>query len=238
MAMHPFSLGGRHIAITGAGGGIGSEAARIAAALGARVSASDLRLPVIDGLAGSGHRSQALDVSDRAAVEAWFDAIGDADALIDCAAICPFTDWDTQGWDAEAERVFRVNMLGPLNLVRAAMPRLKARGRGSIALVGSIAGRIGGVRAQPHYAMSKGGIHALVHWASTRMAPECTINAVAPGPVDTPMTQGQPYDASGFPMRRMASAAEIAGPLVFLVSPAAAYINGAVLDINGALHFS
>lgn len=236
--MHPFNLEGRHIAITGAGGGIGSEAARIAATLGARVSATDLRAPALEGMTGSGHAAAALDVSDQTAVEAWIESLGDFDGLIDCAAICPFSDWEEQGWNQQAEKVFQVNMLGPMNLVRAAMPKLKARGRGSIALVGSIAGRIGGVRASPHYAMSKGGIHALVHWASTRMAPACNINAVAPGPVDTPMTQGEPYDASGFPMRRMASAAEIAGPLVFLVSPAAAYINGAVLDINGALHFS
>ena len=236
--MNPFNLDGRHIAITGAGGGIGSEAARIASALGARVSATDLREPALTGMTGDGHQTAALDVSDQTAVEAWIDRLGDFDGLIDCAAICPFSDWDEQGWNQEAEKVFQVNMLGPMNLVRAAMPKLKARGKGSIALVGSIAGRIGGVRASPHYAMSKGGIHALVHWGSTRMAPSCTINAVAPGPVDTPMTQGEPYDASGFPMQRMASAAEIAGPLVFLVSPAAAYINGVVLDINGALHFS
>lgn len=236
--MHPFSLEDHHIAITGAGGGIGSEAARIASALGARVSATDLQEPKLEGITSSNHTTAALNVSDQAAVDAWIASLGDFDGLIDCAAICPFSDWDEQGWNQEAEKVFQVNMLGPMNLVRAAMPKLKARGKGSIALVGSIAGRVGGVRASPHYAMSKGGIHALVHWASTRMAPACTINAVAPGPVDTPMTQGEPYDASGFPMRRMASAAEIAGPLVFLVSPAAAYINGAVLDINGALHFS
>ncbi len=236
--MHPFNLESRHIAITGAGGGIGSEAARIASALGAQVSAADLSKPALDGMTGSGHAAAPLDVSDQTAVEAWIDGLGDFDGLIDCAAICPFTDWDNQGWNQEAEKVFQVNMLGPMNLVRAAMPKVKARGKGSIALVGSIAGRVGGVRASPHYAMSKGGVHALVHWASTRMAPSCTINAVAPGPVDTPMTRGEAYDASAFPMRRMATAAEIAGPLVFLVSPAAAYINGAVLDINGGLHFS
>ena len=236
--MHPFNLDGRHIAITGAGGGIGSEAARIASSLGARVSATDLREPALEGMIGSGHQTATLDVSDQAAVGGWIDGLGDIDGLIDCAAICPFTDWDNQGWNEEAEQVFRINMLGPMNLVRAAMPKMKAGGKGRIALVGSIAGRIGGVRAAPHYAMAKGGIHALVRWASTRMAPSCTINAVAPGPVDTPMTQGEPFDSSGFPMERMAVAAEIAGPLVFLVSPAAAYINGTVLDINGAMHFS
>lgn len=236
--MHAFSLDSQHIAITGAGGGIGSAAARIASELGARVSATDLRAPALEGVQGAGHRAEALDVTDQAAVETWLDSLGDFDALIDCAAICPFTDWDNQGWNREAERLFQVNLVGPLNLVRAAMPKMKARGKGSIALVGSIAGRIGGVRASAHYAMSKGGIHAFVHWASRRMAPHCTINAVAPGPVDTPMTQGEAFNPEAFPMERMARAEEIAGPLVFLVSPAATYINGAVLDINGGLHFS
>jgi 3-oxoacyl-[acyl-carrier protein] reductase len=236
--MHAFSLDGQRVAITGAGGGIGSACARIASELGAKVCATDLRAPPLDGVRGSGHRADALDVTDQAAVEAWLDGLGDFDALIDCAAICPFTDWDNQGWNQEAERLFQVNMIGPLNLVRAAIPRLKARGKGSIALVGSIAGRIGGVRASAHYAMSKGGIHAFVHWASRRMAPECTINAVAPAPVDTPMTAEEQFNPESFPMQRMARAEEIAGPLVFLVSPAATYINGAVLDINGGLHFS
>jgi NAD(P)-dependent dehydrogenase (short-subunit alcohol dehydrogenase family) len=236
--MHAFSLEGQHVAITGAGGGIGSAAARIAAELGARVSATDLRAPAMEGVSGGGHRADTLDISDQAAVEAWLESLGAFDALIDCAAICPFTDWDNQGWNQEAERLFQVNLLGPLNLVRAAMPKMHAAKKGKIALVGSIAGRIGGVRASAHYAMSKGGIHAFVHWASRRMAPHCTINAVAPGPVDTPMTKGEDYGVEGFPMQRMATADEIAGPLVFLVSPAASYINGAVLDINGALHFS
>ena len=203
-----------------------------------RVSATDLREPGLEGVSGSGHRADALDVTDQAGVEKWLDGLGDFDALIDCAAICPFTDWDNQGWNQEAERLFQVNLIGPLNLVRAAMPRMHAAKKGRIALVGSVAGRIGGVRASAHYAMSKGGIHAFVRWASGRMAPHCTINAVAPGPVDTPMTVDEEFNAETFPMQRMATADEIAGPLVFLVSPAASYINGAVLDINGALHFS
>lgn len=236
--MHAFSLEGQHVAITGAGGGIGSACARIAYELGARVSATDLREPGLEGVSGSGHRADALDVTDQAGVEKWLDGLGDFDALIDCAAICPFTDWDNQGWNQEAERLFQVNLIGPLNLVRAAMPRMHAAKKGRIALVGSVAGRIGGVRASAHYAMSKGGIHAFVRWASGRMAPHCTINAVAPGPVDTPMTVDEEFNAETFPMQRMATADEIAGPLVFLVSPAASYINGAVLDINGALHFS
>ena len=52
------------------------------------------------------------------------------------------------------------------------------------------------------------------------------------------MTQGEPFEPESFPMKRMAQAEEIAGPLAFLISPAASYVNGAVLDVNGAMHFS
>ena len=78
-----------------------------------------------------------------------------------------------------------------------------------------------------------------MRWSSRQGAPHnVLVNAVAPGPVKTPMTASQSFDTSQFPLGRMARAEEIAGPLVFLVSPAASYISGAVLDINGAMHFS
>ena len=238
-----FDLTGQRVAIIGAGGGIGSEAARLVASMGADVMVADLEAPepLADFLRSQGKESvaTALNTTDRAAVEAWAEACGEVDALIDCAAICPFDDWNDDGWDEVAGRVFNVNLQGPLNVTRAFFPGMVARKKGSIALVGSIAGRIGGVRAAPHYAMSKGGIHAFVHWFSRRGAPHnVTINAVAPGPVATPMTQGEDFQPETFPMGRMATAEEIAGPLAFLVSPCASYINGAVLDINGAMHFS
>jgi len=238
-----FNLSGMRIAISGAAGGIGSETARLVAAMGADVMAADLEAPapLAEFLREQGREATAaaLDVSDRAAVAAWAAACGRVDALIDCAAICPFDDWNNEGWDAVAERVFSINLAGPVNLVRAFMPGMIERGGGRIALVGSIAGRLGGVRAAPHYVMSKGGVHAFVRWAAKRGAPHnVLVNAVAPAPVATPMTQDEPFDAQGFPMRRIAQAGEIAGPLAFLVSPAASYVSGAVLDVNGAMHFS
>lgn len=240
---NPFTLEGMRIAITGAGGGIGSTAARLAADLGADVLVSDLEAPeaVAESVRERGRRSEAaaLDVTDRAAVEAWAASCGVVNALIDCAAICPFDDWTEDGWDEAADRVFDVNLRGPLHLVRSFMGSMAGRGGGRIALVGSIAGRIGGLVAAPHYVMSKGAIHSFVRWSSRRGAPHnVLVNAVAPGPVRTPMTAGQAFDGARFPLGRMAEAEEIAGPLVFLVSPAASYVSGAVLDVNGAMHFS
>ena len=103
----------------------------------------------------------------------------------------------------------------------------------------SIARRLGGLLSSPHYVMSKGGIHSFVRWAARKGAPNnVLVNAVAPGVVATPMTAGAPFDTSVGPLKRKAPAEEIAGPLVYLVSPSASYITGAVLDVNGGIHFS
>ncbi len=238
-----FDLSGQRIAISGAGGGIGSATARLVADMGAAVRLADLEAPQAlaqDIMAeGCDAETTALDVTDRGAVETWAEACGTIDALIDCAAICPFDDWMDEGWDAVAARVFDVDLRGPLNLTRAFLPGMIERRSGRIVLIGSIAGRFGGYHAAPHYAMSKGGIHAFVRWLARRGAPHnVLVNAVAPAAVETPMTEDEPFEPESFPMRRLAQADEIAGPMAFLVSPAASYVSGAVLDVNGAMHFS
>jgi len=239
-----FDLTGQRIAITGAGGGIGSAAARLVAEMGADVMLSDIDAPqpLADYIASKGREATAaaLDVTDRKAVEDWAAQCGAVTSLIDCAAICPFDDWEEDDWDAVAAKVFSVNLHGPLNLTRVFMNGMIERGNGGrIALVGSIAGRMGGTAAAPHYVMAKGGIHSFVRWVSRRGASHnILVNAVAPAPVATPMTQSQSFGHISFPMERIAEAEEIAGPLAFLVSPAASYIAGAVLDVNGAMHFS
>lgn len=239
--MGVFDLSGMRVAITGAAGGIGAETARVCAAQGATLALADIEPPSAlgDSLGDAVFANHAVDVSNRAAVESWADEIGTPDALIDCAGVCPFHDWHEPDWDAECERVFAINLGGPINLVRAFMPGMVERGSGRIALVGSIAGRIGGVASAPHYLMSKGGVHSFVRWAAKRGAPHnVTVNAVAPGVVDTNMTANQSFDYSALPMGRKAEPVELAGPLAFLVSPAAGYVNGAVLDVNSGMHFS
>ena len=240
---HPFQLDGMRIAITGAGGGIGSTTARFAAELGAEVMISDLSIPtaVAEAINANGRHCEAaaLNVSDRAAVEAWCTDCGKVDAVIDCAAICPIDEWHDEGWDDVAARVFNINLQGPINVTRAFMDSMAATGGGRIALIGSLAGRFGGLLSGPHYVMSKGGIHAFVRWAARQGAPKkVLVNAVAPGPIATPMTDGVPFNANAVPLGRIGNPEEIAGPLVFLVSPTASYITGSVLDINGGVHFS
>ncbi len=240
---NPFDLSESRIAISGADGGIGSATARLVAEMGAEVMLCDLEAPtsLAEQLRSRGRSAQAtgLDVADRGAVEAWAEACGAVDALIDCAAICPFDDWDEDGWDQVADRVFAINLKGPLNLTRAFMPGMIDRKRGRLVLISSIAGRVGGNRAAPHYVMSKGGILGFVRWLATKGAPHnVLVNGVAPSPVATPMTRELRLEPEIFPMRRIAEAEEIAGPIAFLVSPAASYVSGAVIDVNGAMHFS
>ena len=242
--MSVFSLDGMRVAITGARGGIGASVAQLCVEQGANtLFLADLEAPseLANKLGGGSATivTHAVNMTERDSVEAWASELGAVDALIDCAAICPFYDWVASDWDAECDRVFAVNLRGPINLVRAFMPMMTAQGGGRIALVGSIAGRIGGVAASAHYVMSKGGVHSFVRWAAKRgAAHNVTVNAVAPGVVDTPMTANQSFDYEQLPMGRKATALEIAGPLAFLISPAASYVNGAVLDVNSGMHFS
>jgi NAD(P)-dependent dehydrogenase (short-subunit alcohol dehydrogenase family) len=106
-------------------------------------------------------------------------------------------------------------------------------------LIGSLAGRIGGVIASAHYVAAKAGLHALVKWLAKRGAPHgVLVNGIAPGPIDTEMTRGQRFDLSLIPLGRMGVADEVAWPIAFLCSPAAGYITGTVLDVNGGLYMT
>lgn len=237
------SLAGQHVVLSGAAGGIGRATARAAAALGARLSLVDLAAPeeIADELRRAGAEADAhgLDVSDRAAVDALAAALGPVDGLIAGAAICPFGDWqEDPDWDATFRRVLDVNLLGPLNMARAWLEPMAARGGGRMVMVGSIGGRNGGTSpiVQPHYIASKGGLHAFTMWLAQRAGPRgVLVNAVAPGPVETAMSGTTPYDTSVFPLGRKATPEEIAWPIVFLLTPAAGYFSGQVMDVNGGL---
>jgi NAD(P)-dependent dehydrogenase (short-subunit alcohol dehydrogenase family) len=238
-----FDLSGHRILITGAAGGVGGATARICTRLGAELVLVDLREPaaLADELAAGGAKVAVhlCDAGVRAQVEAVAAAAGDVDALVVCAAYCPFDDWMAEDWDEAFSRVMRVNVQGPINFARAYLPRMIARRSGRIVLIGSVAGRMGGLMAAPHYVASKGGVHALVKWLAQRGAPHnVLVNGVAPGPTDTAMIRDQPFDPGRLPIGRLARPEEIAWPIAFLCSPAASFICGAVLDVNGGAYMS
>lgn len=238
-----FDLSRSRVLITGATGGIGSATARLCGRLGARIFLADIaelrkletlasEIPGVEGV-------HQCDISDRAAVESLVRQLPPLSALADTAGICPFDeDWLAEDWNETAFlRVMKINVLGPINLARAVMPGMIERKYGRIALCGSIAGWSGGLRSGPHYAASKGGVHALVKWCSQQAAPHgVTVNGVAPGPVLTSMTDGKGYDGRSYPMRRLGDPSEIAAALAYLCSPGASYTSGAVLDVNGGTY--
>lgn len=239
----PFSLHGRNVLITGAAGGIGGAAARACATLGARLLLADLAAP--GALAaelrdvGASVDSVAFDVTDRAATEAVVAGAGTLDAVVINAGYCPWDDWHDDGWDAVFDKTIDVNLHGVMHLSRAVLPGMTQRGRGKIVLVSSVAGRMGGLRASPHYVAAKGGVNAFVKWLARKAAPHgVNVNALAPGATVSGMTQGQSFDTGDIPLKRLAQPADIAWPIAFLCSDASNYMCGTILDVNGGVYLN
>jgi NAD(P)-dependent dehydrogenase (short-subunit alcohol dehydrogenase family) len=238
-----FDLTEQRILITGAAGGIGAMTARVCAALGAELHLVDQREtePLARELRAAGTKVAALtcDVSSRAEVEAVAASSGPVDALILAAGLCPWDDWQEPGWDEVFDQVLAVNLHGPIHFARAYLPGMTLRGHGRMVLVGSVAGRMGGLAASAHYVASKGGLHALVRWLAKRGAPHgVLVNGIAPGAIETEMTQGQRIDPAQIPQGRKGRPEEVAWPIAFLCSAAAGYVSGTVLDVNGGLYMS
>ena len=221
-----FDLRGKRILVTGAAGGIGGRDPRAPAPRWApRWSLTDVRaeIAVAEPLrqAGTSVETHAVDVTDRAAVEAMVARAGVLDAVVANAGYVVWNEWDEEGWDDTFRAIMDVNVLGVFHLVRACLPAMMARRAGKIVIVTSVAGKVGGVRSGPHYVAAKGGLNAFVKWAARKAAPTgVLVNGVAPGPTVSPMTASQHFDTAGVPLGRMATADEIAWPIAFLCSAA------------------
>jgi len=239
-----FDLSERRILITGAAAGIGAATARICASLGAMVVLVDLAEgeAVAESIRNAGGSAEVrrADVGRRTEIERLAAEVGAVDGLVLNAAICPWEDdWQAAEWDESFDRVMAVNVRGPLHAARTFLPGMIARRRGSIVLVGSLAGRMGGLIAGPHYVASKGAVHALVKWLARQAGPHgIRVNGVAPASVTTPMIEGRPVDLSRIPLGRKGEPEEVAWPIAFLCSDAASYICGAILDVNGGVYMA
>jgi 3-oxoacyl-[acyl-carrier protein] reductase len=159
-------------------------------------------------------------------------------ALAHCAAIIRGQPWRGEGWRERFHRVMDVNVRVPLEITAEAVDHMAGHGGGSIVLVGSVAGRTGGTspNTPPDYAASKGAVHALLRLLS-RSAVErgVLVNGVAPGPVETPMTTGF-NPGRTLPMQRLGRPEELGWVIAFLCSPAASYLSGSLIDVNGGTY--
>lgn len=237
-----FDLTGRRILIAGAAGGIGSATARLCAEQGATVVLADIAgeaaIREKVGPVAAKAEIHVFDTSQRQQVEAAASRIGPVYALIDTSGVAPMDDWMAEDWERSLELVINVNIKGPINLTRAFLPPMLAAREGRIVLCGSVAGWMGGVRSGPHYAFSKGGMHAFVRWLSRQgVAHNVMVNGIAPGPVLTGMTEGKGYDPSQYPTQRMGRPEEVASAAAFLCSEGASYMSGAIVDVNGGVYF-
>lgn len=237
------SLEGKRAVVTGAARGIGAGCAVALAGAGAEVVAWDLldTSETVDRICSGGGRATGgrVDVTDRAAVTSAVRDVASAggiDVLVTAAGIYGSATAIEDLDEAEVDRVLDVNFKGTFWCVQAALPTLKGRGA-SVVCIGSEAGKIGGLLAGPHYVASKGAIHAFVRWlAKIGAADGIRANGVAPGAVDTDMTRGRGYSPDYCPLQRLGEPEDIAQAVLYLASPAASYVTGIVLDVNGG-HF-
>ena len=173
---------------------------------------------------------------DAAAIAAWFGALQKLDILVNCAGIIRRGDEHDPKVFAD---VVDVNLLGTMRLCAAARPFL-ARTQGCIVNTASILSYFGGALV-PGYSASKGGVVQLTKsLAISYAADKIRVNAIAPGWIATPFTQPVQDDparsqtiVSRTPLGRWGTPADVAGAAVFLCSPAASFITGAILAVDG-----
>jgi len=245
----PFDLSDRLALVTGSSGGLGFAIARGLANAGARVvlngrDAQRLGLAA-RRLRDEGHRVHecAFDVADgdamRTAVASIEAEHGTPDILVNNAGFNLRKPLDAYG-DDEWRRVMTTNLDAPFVLSRAVIPGMKARGRGVIINLCSLASDIGRPGIVP-YAASKGGIRMLTRALGVELAPfGIRVNGIAPGFFATEMNAALIGDAKfdawvrqRTPMGRWGDIPEIAGAAVFLASDAASYVTGHVLYVDG-----
>jgi meso-butanediol dehydrogenase / (S,S)-butanediol dehydrogenase / diacetyl reductase len=244
-------LAGRLALVTGAAAGIGRAIALHYARAGARVVLVDLRAEDCAATvqeitaAGGSAWAFALDITDVQACAALAERvgreIGPVDTLVNNAGILIREGIDTPDVHRKIRRVFDVNVMGGFNMLHALLPALR-KTRGCVINIASGAAFIaqGGCIG---YSGSKGAVKMLTQTMAVDLAPDgIRVNAIAPGVIETPMTEATRGDAKrleGFlkrtPMGRVGQPDEIAAPAVFLASAMASYINGVTLAVDGGV---
>jgi len=248
-AVHPFDLTGRTAVVTGGGSGLGFAIARGLAQAGARVVINGRNRAKLDAaaaqLAAEGRLASvaAFDVTDEAAVNAGMADIervaGQVDILVNNAAVNirkPFDQYTLAEWRA----LQQANFDGPFLVTRTVVPGMKARRRGKIINICSLASDIG----RPNivaYAASKGGLRMMTRALAVELAPHnVQVNGISPGFFKTEMNTALIGNAEfsawvekRTPAGRWGDPPEIAGAAVFLASPAADYVTGHLLYVDG-----
>jgi len=241
----PIDLEGKVALVTGAAQGIGRASCLALCREGARIAACDIQSSRQTAHAVKSLDREVLeiacDIRDQESIVKTVDKVidtwGRLDILVNNAGILGnsaqrFKDYTGEDWDF----VLQTNLRGTFLMSQSVWPHMQKQQSGKIICMGSIAGRIGGILAGAHYSASKGGIHSFVKWAAKRGAQYgIYVNGIAPGPIATPMTVGEPYKDEMVPLGRLGQPEDIAEVVVFLASQASNFITGSIIDANGGI---
>jgi len=244
-------LDGKVCVITGAGGGMGRDAAILFSGEGASVCAADVNVAAAEETVAQCRDAFAheVDVADEASVKAMMDTAaeryGGIDVLYNNAGISPNDDASVLDTSVEAwDRVQAVNTKGVFLCCKHGIPYLLERGGGSVINVASFVAIVGAATSQISYTASKGAVLSMTRELAVQFARQgIRVNALCPGPVETPLLlsiYGSDPAALErrrvhWPTGRLASPGEIVSAALFLASDESSYVNGATFVVDGGL---
>ena len=245
------SVEGKVALITGAGSGMGKATAYVFAEAGAKVVVSDINDKQINEVAneiGSSEGAclkQTLDVTNqeniKEAITNVIKEFGQLDILVNNAGISIPTTIDDENYEKNWDKTFDVLLKGQVNLIRAALPFIRKSDCGRIVNISSTEGMGATPRISP-YTAAKHGVIGLTRSLAAELGSEgITVNCICPGPINTAMTAAIPtenkqiYARRRVPLKRYGEPEEVAHMTLSLCLPAASFVNGAVLPVDGGL---
>jgi len=245
------SVAGRVVLVTGAASGMGRATARLFADEGALVAAADRDdggvAQQVKEIEAAGGRALALAVdvavpnAVSSAVAQVVEHFGGLDVLVNNAGISALAEIDAANYGEAFDRVLAVNLKAHTLLIRACLPHLRKSDAPRIINIASTEA-LGATARNSPYAAAKHGVAGLTRALAVELGREgITVNAVCPGPINTSMTAAIPDDAKirfarrRVPLRRYGEPEEVAHMTLSLALPAASYVNGAVIPVDGGL---
>lgn len=245
------SVEGKVALITGSGSGMGRATSYVFAEAGAKVVVSDINEKQIEEVSSEINSSsgtclkQILDVTNQENIKEVIanviEEFGQLDILINNAGISIPTTIDDENYEESWDRTFNVLLKGQVNLIRAALPFIRESDCGRIVNISSTEGLGATPRISP-YTSAKHGVIGLTRSLAVELGSQgITVNCICPGPINTAMTAAIPiedkqiYARRRVPLKRYGEPEEVAHMTLSLCLPAASFVNGAVLPVDGGL---